>query len=265
MRPEPERPESGTPKPRRSPDSARRVRDLIRAEMHRGAYADGMLPSEELLMRQMHASRSVIRGAFALLREEGLIDRIQGIGTVVVAELKMMTLEESQGVAPFEPTNPLAVSRPRILAHDGIELPPPISRHLGVPSRAPGVRIEYLAMFNNVPLGIVTNYMRMPEAASLVNARFTTDYYRYLADAGLNTTETTYLMEAAVADDTDAALLGVPPGGAVMVAEQSLLNEAGEAFNYAFVRARGDMSALLSRAGRGSTKPPNGEPPADQR
>ncbi|HEX4431803.1 MAG TPA: GntR family transcriptional regulator [Frankiaceae bacterium] len=264
MRPESERPEPGFPKPRRSRDSARRIRDLIRAEMHRGAYADGMLPSEELLMRQMHASRSAIRGAFALLREEGLIDRIQGIGTVVVAELKMMTLEESQGVAPFEPSNPLAVSRPRILAHDEIELPPPISRHLGVAARSPGIRIEYLPMFNSVPLGIVTNYLRMPEAASLAKARFTTDYYRYLADAGLDTTETSYLMEAAVADDTDAALLGLQSGDALMVAEQTLLNEKGEAFNYAFVRARGDMSALLSRAGRASTHAPNGEPPADR-
>jgi hypothetical protein len=48
-----------------------------------------------------------------------------------------------------------------------------------------------------------------------------------------------------------------------MLAEQSLLNEKGEAFNYAFVRARGDMSALLSRARRGSGKPTSGGPPAD--
>jgi GntR family transcriptional regulator len=257
------RPESGTPPSRRSRDSARQIRDLIRAEMHRGAFSAGMLPSEEQLMRQMHVSRSVIRSAFALLRDEGLIDRIQGIGTVVVAELRSMTLEESQGVRPFEPNNPLALSRPRILSLDEIELPPPITRRLGVPLHSQGMRIEYIAMFDNVPLAVATNYMRQPEAAALSGARFISDYYTYVADAGLETTETTYLMEAALADDTDAALLGVQPGTAVMLAEQSLLNEKGEAFNYAFVRARGDMSALLSRARRGSEKPTSGGPPAD--
>jgi GntR family transcriptional regulator len=232
--------------------------------MHRGAFSGGMLPSEEQLMRQMHVSRSVIRSAFALLRDEGLIDRIQGIGTVMVAELRSMTLEESQGVRPFEPNNPLALSRPRILSHDEIELPPPITRHLGVPLKSHGVRIDYVAVFENTALAVVTNYMRLPEAHALANARFTTDYYTYVADAGLETSETTYLMEAALADDTDSAILGVQPGTALMVAEQSLLNENGEAFNYAFVRARGDMSALLSRARRGGAQPPTGEPPADR-
>jgi hypothetical protein len=37
---------------RRNNDAARRIRDLIRADMHRGAYADGRLPSEERLMGQ---------------------------------------------------------------------------------------------------------------------------------------------------------------------------------------------------------------------
>lgn len=201
-------------------------------------------------MRQMHVSRAVIRGAFDLLRAEGLIDRIQGIGTVVVAHLTQMTLEESQGMAPRDPASPVLRMRPRIVDHCEVELPPPIARHLGVAAYSKGVRIDYVAMLDSAPLGMITNYMRMPEAGQLTRARFTNDYYTYLLDAGLETTETTYLMEAALADSTDAELLGVPVGSAVMVAEQALLNERGEAFNYAFVRARGDSSAIVSRASR---------------
>jgi DNA-binding GntR family transcriptional regulator len=92
--------------------------------------------------------------------------------------------------------------------------------------------------------------MRMPEAARLGTARFNTDYYRYLADAGLHTHETTFLMEASLADETDAELLGIPVGSAVMVAEQALLNDQGDAFNYAYVRSRADRSAILSRVRR---------------
>jgi GntR family transcriptional regulator len=244
-------PESPNPPARRNPDSPRRARDLIRAEIRGGGYADGRLPSEEILMRQLHASRAVIRGALALLRAEGLIDRIQGIGTVVVLDLETMTLEESQGLSRPAPTGPWAGPvHPRLISQCEVELPPPITRQLGVPPRAPGIRIDYIALFDSRPLAVVTNYMRMPEAARLATARFSTDYYRYLADAGLRTDETTYLMEAAVADETDAELLEVPVGSAVMVAEQALLNERGEAFNYAYVRGRADRSAILSRVRR---------------
>jgi GntR family transcriptional regulator len=258
------RADSGSIPSRRSNDAGRRIRDLIRAEMHRGAYADGRLPSEELLMRQMQVSRSVIRAAFELLRAEGLIDRIQGIGTVVVVELRRMTLEESQGVSPPDPSDPIARTRPKILDSCAVELPPPIARHLGVPAHAEGIRIDYVAEFDGRPLGLVTNYMRLPEAAALASARFTSSYYAYLRDAGLETTETTYLMEAAAADDTDAALLGVAVGAPMMVAEQALFNRAGEPFNYAFVRSRGDASAIWSRVAR-APSPISGGSPADHR
>jgi GntR family transcriptional regulator len=249
---------------RRSNDAGRRIRDLIRADMHRGAYADGRLPSEELLMRQMHVSRAVIRAAFELLRAEGLIDRIQGVGTVVVVELRLMTLEQSQGVSPPDPADPIARTRPQILDSCAVELPPPIARHLGVAANSDGVRIDYVAQFDGRPLGLVTNYMRMPEAAALASARFTSSYYTYLRDAGLETSETTYLMEAALADETDAALLGVAVGAPMMVAEQALFNPAGESFNYAFVRSRGDASAILSRVARArAASPVNGGSAAD--
>ncbi len=259
--------ESGATPGRRSRDSARRIRDLIRADMHRGAYKDGRLPSEEQLMRQMHVPRSVIRGAFTLLRDEGLIDRIQGIGTVVAVELTTMTLEESQGVTPFAPGTPFGRSRPHVLSHVEIELPPPITRHLGVPLHAVGARIDYIAMYREAPVAVITNYMRRPEALRLASAAFTTDYYSYLADAGLVTSETTYLMEAALADEIDAELLDVPTGSPMMLGEQALLNEDGEQFNYAFVRSRGDMSAILSRVSRGKPGAPpgdGGEPAADR-
>jgi GntR family transcriptional regulator len=249
---------------RRGRDSARRIRDLIRADMHRGAYQDGRLPSEEQLMRQMHVPRSVIRGAFTLLRDEGLIDRIQGIGTVVAVELTTMTLEESQGVTPFAPGTPFGRSRPHVLSHVEIELPPPITRHLGVALHSVGTRIDYVALFQEAPVAVITNYIRRPESLRLASASFTSDYYRYLADAGLVTSETTYLMEAAIADELDAELLEVALGSPMMLGEQALLNESGEQFNYAFVRARGDMSAILSRARRRVPREATGGPSADQ-
>lgn len=231
-------------------DATRRTRDLLRSDLRGGAYPDQRLPAEETLMRQMQVSRAVIRGALALLRAEGLIDRVQGVGTTLVFQPQALTLEESQGVTDPDPAGLLGNRmHPLVLGHNEVPLPPPIARRLGVPSNAPGVRIDYLAVVDGRPYGMVTNYMRMPEAAQLAGIAFRNDYYSYLSDAGLHSCETTYLMEAAAADEIDAELLKVAIGAPIMVAEQALFNEAGEAFNYAFVRGRGDTFGILSRAG----------------
>jgi GntR family transcriptional regulator len=166
-----------------------------------------------------------------------------------------MTIEESQGVAPADSDNPMTRLRSRVLDQCEVELPPSISAHLGVRAYSKGVRIDYLAYAGSRPIALITNYMRMPEAAQLTRARFVADYYRFLIEAGLETTETTYLIEATVADSSDAELLQVEVGAAIMVAEQALLNTGGEAFNYAFVRGRGDSVALLSQVGRGADAP----------
>jgi len=245
-------------------DATRRTRDLLRSDLRGGAYPDQRLPPEETLMRQMQVSRAVIRGALTLLRAEGLIDRVQGVGTTLVFQPQSMTLEESQGVAEPDPEGLLGSRmRPLVLAHDDVDLPPPIARRLGVASESPGVRIDYVAVIDGRPFGMITNYMRMPEAAQLAGVPFRSDYYSYLTDAGLRSRETTYLMEAAAADEIDAELLKVPLGAPVMVAEQALFNESGEAFNYAFVRGRGDTFGILSSAGKmpdATTRPSGGSP-----
>lgn len=58
---------------------AQKIRHLIET----GRYADGRLPSEPALARQMDASRATIRSALAQLELDGLVMRKQGSGTFV--------------------------------------------------------------------------------------------------------------------------------------------------------------------------------------
>lgn len=235
---------------RRASDASRRTRDLLRAELHRGGYPDNRLPSEDTLMAQYQASRAVVREALSLLRAEGLIDRIQGIGTIALNPVEPLPLDETQGVVPPRPNSVFAGrSRPDILDHSWIDLPGPIAARLQVETGSPGVRIDYIGMVKHEPAWVATNYLRSPEAQRLDRSRFTTDFYAYLAECGLHTSETSYLMEATLADEMDAALLGIAVGAPVMSGEQTLFNAAGEPFNFALVRGRGDKSVILSRAG----------------
>jgi len=64
----------------------RRLRDLLRSEVLSGTFRDGQLPSEASLMIEYRCSRATVRAALDLLRGAGLIERMQGTGTFVVAE-----------------------------------------------------------------------------------------------------------------------------------------------------------------------------------
>jgi hypothetical protein len=63
-------------------DRARQVADLIRQELRDRGPHGGALPDERLLAGQFDATRNAVRDALDLLRREGLIERLPGVGTV---------------------------------------------------------------------------------------------------------------------------------------------------------------------------------------
>jgi GntR family transcriptional regulator len=72
------------PAPIRAPraDRARRAADVLRQQIHAGAYPDG-LPAESELAAEFFVPRNTIREALAVLKNEGLIDRGPKVGTHV--------------------------------------------------------------------------------------------------------------------------------------------------------------------------------------
>ncbi|MGW0179559.1 GntR family transcriptional regulator [Nocardia sp. NPDC003345] len=66
--------------------TARRLRDLLRAELRAGAFGSGRLPGESELMSRHRASRDSVRAALDLLRRDGLIERRRGLGTVPIRD-----------------------------------------------------------------------------------------------------------------------------------------------------------------------------------
>src|ERR1700733_9775970 len=70
---------------RRRADWARQVADVLRRQVLQGAFPDGLLPGEASLAQAFGASRNAIRDAFGMLRAEGLLVRVQGVGTMVAA------------------------------------------------------------------------------------------------------------------------------------------------------------------------------------
>ncbi len=234
----------------RQRDATRRLRDVVRSNIIRGAYPEGKVPSESELMGRHRASRAVVREALAQLREEGLIERMQGVGTYANHHTVVTRLVESHGVERTSPSGIWAGGqRPHVIDRSVVPTPDAVAHHM--PGCGPRcLRVEYVARYRDEPFAVATNYIRYPEAEQVVDVPFEIDFYRLLDDAGLKIGASEFLIGCANADELTAELLSIEPGIAVVTMEQVIFDERGRPFDYAFVSTRADRFMFLSRAER---------------
>lgn len=237
---------------RRGPARAhgvRRVRDLLRFAVLRGAYADGPLPGESELMAAHGTSRATVREALALLRADGLIERTQGIGTHVVASTAITRLAEAHGAVNPAPDSMFNRRlRPRVLDRSVIPAPVTMAGRLGVPPGTSCLRLEYVALLEDQPVGLATNYVLFPEAGQLLDCPFVSDWYALLADAGVEFGESEFVIGCELADVTIAAELAVREGTPVISMEQTIADRTGRPFDLAFVYTLASRFRFVSRA-----------------
>jgi GntR family transcriptional regulator len=75
------------------------VADVLRRQVLQGAFADGLLPGEASLAQGFGASRNAIRDALGILAAEGLVVRVQGVGTMVATRKYPYGLDRLLGLA----------------------------------------------------------------------------------------------------------------------------------------------------------------------
>jgi GntR family transcriptional regulator len=231
---------------------AQRLRDLLRSEIVHGAYADGMLPGEAELMAAHQTSRATVREALALLREEGVIARRQGVGTVVLSHALPTSLSQVHGVERPAGKAPLSVDdvETQVLDSSMIETSVPVARLLDTSVGEPCARIEYLVSSRSAGglVAVCTNYVLLPEAEALLATRLSGNWYSYLDAAGVQFGEDDFLIGALVAGQALADRLGVTRGDPLLHLEQVIRDRRGRPFNAAYIYLRADRIALVSRA-----------------
>lgn len=236
------------PRTHRRSRTARRVRDLLRAAIIHEEFAVGPLPGEAELMMAFSTSRQVVRDALALLRDEGLVDRLQGSGTFVTTSKVRHRLSHLHGPEPV-----CREVRYRVLSDAVESAAPRVAERLGIAAGEPCGVIEYLMTLDDEPYMIVTTYVPLDVLALVEKVREFPDWYGLLEAAGYEFGTTDQAIEAISADDLVAHLLAVPPGSPLLLFERHITDRNGRTLDYAFARVRGDRLALMARLPRCGT------------
>jgi GntR family transcriptional regulator len=238
------------PQRRRRADRAREIADVLRRQILDGALPEGTLPVENALIQEFDTTRNTVREALGLLRDEGLVDRVPGIGTFVVCEKYPHGLNTLLGLGETLVGHGRVSNE--IRSAGSVAAPPAVARRLGLAEPTKVGYLERLRSLNGLVLSLDLTYLH-PDVGEAVLAQdlVANDVFvliEELCGQRLGTAEIS--LEAVNADPHSAALLQVPEGAALLMVERLTHLEDGRPVDLEYIRFRGDrvrMNGLLSR------------------
>jgi GntR family transcriptional regulator len=236
---------------RRRADQARQLADLLRRQVLGDAFAkDGVLPHEDELVADYGVSRNTVRQALDLLRAENLIERVPGLGSVVVGQKYPHGLDRLRGLAETLRPHGRVTNEVRTLGP--VRAPAPVADRLRVDPGEDVLYVERLRRLDGLPLSLDLTYIPMDLGLGLLSCDLeNNDVFRLLEQLSgqpLGTAEIT--LEAVSADLHSAAVLEAPRGTALLMLERLTRLSDGRPVDLEFVRFRGDritMRGLLHR------------------
>ena len=231
--------------------AVRRVREVLRAAILAGHHVDGRLPGESALTAQFGVSRGVVRDALALLRSEGLIERLQGAGTFVVTRLRSARAIDALNTR-LEASDDARMYRDRMSAEE-VPAPPYVADRLGIAVGDTVVHHERLNLIDGIPVTLRSGWMRAATGKRL--ADHPDELQRQVIDAietvlGFPIESAELKVEAVVADAATAGPLQVELGAPLLLIERLFRDADGEAVELSFSHIRADrlfLSTVLRR------------------
>jgi GntR family transcriptional regulator len=231
------------------------VADVLRRQILSGTFAGGTLPAETKLAGEFGVSRNAVREALGLLRVEGLVERVPGVGTVVAEPKYAHGLDHLLGLAEVMRGHGDVTNEVRTT---GVITPPgPIAARLAVPAGSPVVYVERLRRLGGLPLSLDLTYLAMDVGEPLLAEDLAhNDIFGLIerhSGQRLGLAELT--IEAINADQHSAAVLETPPRTALLMVERLTHLADGRPVDLEYIRFRGDRLAMRGFLQRGPGAP----------
>jgi GntR family transcriptional regulator len=226
---------------------------MLRQQITAGAFADGLLPDEPTLGRQLGASRNAVREALGLLRAEGLIVRRQGVGTLVVMPKYGHGLDRLAGLA--EALDGYGAVTNEVRAAHRVPAPPvAIAERLQLAAGEGAIYIERLRRSGGLPLSLDSTYLAMDIGERLLDCDLAgRDLFALIEETTghrLGTSEVS--VHAVIAGPDTASLLGIASGAAVFAIERLTRLDDGRPVDVESLHIRADRLTLHATLHRGS-------------
>jgi len=221
--------------------------DILRSQINAGVYSPGdKLPSEKELCELYGISRTVVRQALGELEADNLIFRKKGKGTYVANPKISGGLVQKLTGFYQDMVEKGFVPKTKVLQQHIIPAYQQIARYLAVPVGTKTIEIMRLRSINHEPILLVTTYLPLSIAPSLVDYDLTDQsLYAFLeAKYGIVITRGTRYIEAVLASKEEASLLEINPGDPLLMLDSVSYAESGQAIEYYHAVHRGDRSRL---------------------
>lgn len=237
-------------RPRPRVERARQIADVLRSQVLHADVPVGGLPSEPELAREFAASRNTIREALAMLREEGLVVRCPGVGTLVSATKYDHGLDHLAGLAETLHEHGPIVNEVR--AATLIRPPSSVARRLRIGEDEEVVFIERRRLLNGRPLSLDLTYLArdLGERVAADDLAHRDIFGLLEGAAGCPLGHADLTFEAIAADDYSASLLDVSLGSPLFMLERLTHLDDGRPVDLEFIRFRGDQVTMRATARR---------------
>ncbi len=209
------------------------LQEIIRQKILKGHYHEGrLIPSEAELQKRYNVSRITVRNALEGLVYEDLLVRKQGKGTAV-APRRMVEQFTSLKSFTEKMIAQGAKVKTRVLEVKCIGAPERIANHLDIRPEEKILYVQRLRYINNEPIALFTSYLRY-DLGLKEHDDFSVSMYWLIENrcdrpiAGADKE-----VEATVAMEYEAELLGIQPGECVLLIRNTTYDTQGIPIEYA--------------------------------
>jgi GntR family transcriptional regulator len=196
------------------------------------------------LCERYQVSRTVVRQALRELEYEGVISRQKGKGTFI--SLPKISEGLVQKLTGFYQDMVERGLKPgtKVLHQDVIPASDKIARFLNIQPGDKVIDIQRLRYINDEPIQLVTTYIPYEICPSLASVDLTNcSLYEYLEkECGIFITKGHRYIEAVLATDHEAALLGIERGAPLLMLDSVSYSENERPIEYYHALHRGDRS-----------------------
>ena len=200
------------------------IAQTLKARAAMGALgADGAHATEQGLCREFGVSRTTIRQALGVLKDDGLLQSRRGVGTRVIARASPPRHTRSVG----DPLHAGLGSVARVVAIERVRPPDAVAAFLGT-GTAPVVRLMRVHVLDDAPLSAVISYLPARFAPAITRKALRRSLHELLWERyGLLQKRSVHQIAVARADTVIAPLLGVAIADPVLHIQSSAYLDDG--------------------------------------